>query len=161
MDNETTKKKFINRCLLRGDKLVSIVNSKSISYIPWSVFNNSNGVALPENLLEQYKDKIDFTNNSFLMKSRTTISLDFIRKNISLFDISTRNFARLGLDIKFVDEHEDRIDWVNLSFNEFLQWNENFIIKYKDRLDFLKLSWNKSVYLGLGLDKRGLEYLSN
>ncbi|KUF45106.1 hypothetical protein AS361_14860 [Myroides marinus] len=158
-DNEITKKKFINKCLLRADKLASIINLKSIGYISWSVFNKSNGVALPENLLEQYKDKIDFTNNGFLMKSSTTISFDFIRKNISLFDISNRNFARLNLDLRFVEEYEDVIYWVYLSFNEFLQWNEDFIIKYKDRLDFLKLSWNKSVYLGLGLDKRGLEYL--
>ncbi|MCC9043716.1 hypothetical protein LNQ81_13640 [Myroides sp. M-43] len=158
-NNESIKRKFINICLLRGDKLTSIINSKSISYISWSVFNNSNGVALPENLLEQYKDKIDFTNNSFLMKSSTTISLDFIRKNISLFDISNRNFARLNLDLRFVEEYEDVIYWVSLSFNEFLQWNEDFIIKYSNRLDFLKLSWNKSVYLGLGLDKKGVGVL--
>lgn len=155
-NNESLKKKFINICLLRMDKSFLLRSNKSLKYINWNNPERINGAILSKELIEEHKETLDFKNSSFLRANKDIIDGDFIRANISLFDVSNHWFAYLNFDIEFVEEYEDQINWCILSFNEFLHWNEDFIIKNSDRLDFLKLSWNKSVYLGLGLDKKGV-----
>ena len=49
------------------------------------------------------------------------------------------------LDMNFIEQHGDQLDWSALSLNESLPWSEAFIERYKDRWNWRYLSNNEGV----------------
>ena len=107
--------------------------------------------------MEENNKLIPISNNSLVKKATISLAItnklvaennkqmvvEIFRKNPKLFlDLISENYP---LDLNFLLEFKDILNWQLLSTNENLPWSAEFIENFKDKWDWKKLSRNKSL----------------
>jgi len=151
------KRRFVTKWLCRISHDASkILTDKSMDFVDWSTFSNMSFVKLPVNVIDSFKEKIDFNARNFIVNNSENIPELFITENLNRFKIKSSEFARLRLSNELIDMYSDEINWNSLSSNKYFNWTEDFIVSNQHRLNFHLLSKNPKVYEHLNLSLNDL-----
>lgn len=93
---------------------------------------------IPERLIEEFKDEVDWTDVSECQP----LSEDFIRKfkdHVCWWTVS--EMQKLSED--FIREFEEQVDWNQISHSQTL--SENFIREYKSKIGWIEISYSQTL----------------
>jgi hypothetical protein len=113
---------------------------------PWEEISKGDSVSIPLDIIERFKDKLDFKSSSFLRANRSNLTTDFIEQNFDLFDPSVYSFYSLELTQKLLMDYGDLVVWRSVADCDKLDWTESFILENFEKLNLYRLSLNQGVY---------------
>lgn len=116
------------------------------NHFPWEEISKIFSVPIPINIIERFKDKLDFKSRSFLRANSSNLTTDFIEQNFDLFDPSVYSFYSLPLTQKLLMACGDLVDWRSVANCDKLDWTESFILENFEKLNLYRLSLNQGVY---------------
>ncbi len=114
-------------------------------YIPYDLVTKNGNLLLSFDFINEFKDKLNFHDGSFINKHKDVITEQFIFENFELFDSKKYNFYYLPLSHRIISKYREKIDFFNLAGCEKLDWNIEFIMA-NDEFNIYKLSQNRAIY---------------
>jgi len=98
-------------------------------------------------LIEKYKDRLNFDDVSFLNMHEDIITKEFVEDNINLFNLKSYSFyAYLPVTIELLRKFEDKISKIYLAYCRKLDWTWDYIAEKFDISNSYALSRNKGIY---------------
>lgn len=134
-------------------------NSLSMNdYIPWSDellsrFKNfwnwgslsyNSAIPFTPELIENFKSNWNF--NLMSMNERL-ISDEFlpVLKSFTSLNYDLLSYAKKDFTQNFLELHEHKLNWYELSANEYLPWNDELLNRFAHRWQHLEMSGNKNI----------------
>lgn len=118
-----------------------------IDHFPEKYWCRSWKTKLSFELIEKYKDKLDFDRIGFLEMHADVITREFIEENINLFNLKSYSFySSLPLTIELISKFEDKISKIYLAHCIKLDWTWDYIVEKFDKTNSYALSKNKGIY---------------
>jgi hypothetical protein len=113
--------------------------------LDWICIGRNRAMPYSEYFFNKYKHKIcyyiQFLVNSWLLRDE---NLPFMEK-FAMIEFGLLSEYKEDWTLEFIEEHEDQLNWDNLSLNEHLPWSREFLMKYEEKWNWFDMSGNKSV----------------
>lgn len=110
----------------------------------WRVLSYNHSIPFTSQLMKKFSDRWNFELMSMNTRLVSNENLPLL-KQFAEIDYSLLSGAKQDFTVRFLEEHENKLDWIELTSNEYLPWSQALIERFKNRLHFAELAGNNKL----------------